>query len=115
MGDLTLYEDFQLTEDQVQNIRPTFIALSHKRKRLNHRTNIQFTINQRNSLCLKRKERRWVEAKPRPFDPNAYFIPYNMDDVIYSPGHKTEEELDKMFIEYQVQGGDDTAMLYFFR
>lgn len=115
MGDLTSYDDFDLSENDILRIKPTFIALSHKRKQVSHRTNIQFTINNKNSLILKRKKQGWVEIKKHVFDPEAYFIPYNMEEVIYSPGHKTDEELDKMFIEFQVQGGDDKAMLYFFQ
>lgn len=115
MGDLTSYDDFDLTEQQILNLKPTFIALSHKRKTPTTRQNIQFTVNNKNSLSLKRSKTGWIEIKPKPFDPEAYFIPYNMDDVIYPPNHKTDEELDKMFIEFQVRGGDDKAMLYFFQ
>lgn len=115
MGDMTSYNDFELTKEQLLNLKTTPITLSKIKTRSKTRTHLQENFSfATNSFEIRLKRRRKLEKTCIDWSFIDEYLDWWEEPMIHSPNYKTDDELDKMYEEFQIQGGEDQAMNYFF-
>ena len=114
MGDLTSYDDFTLTKQQMTSLKPTLIPLSKKRSPKPNRKNQSLYFHP-NSQRRHSNSNDLVPLRNN-YKNNFVILEENNWHPIHSPGHMTDEELDNEFWSWKRNGeiGPDKASEYLF-